>query len=288
MTRTGKSPRLNSHRDEPYITIHPQDASKYELDQKGFVKITSRWGDALVRVRITKQLQPGHIFMSMHWNDSNTANAVVGRLVNPVTDPLSGQPELKHTPVRIEKWPPKWHGFLLTREKITPKHMEYWCHSYQKNCHILELAGEDEMMENDFLSPFFAQAGGPDTLTLSNPASGQMRLATIRDDKLDICLFVTQKGALPGRSWLQSLFQLDTLDPAISRTLLSGQPLDQTMAPGPIICSCFGISQKAILSAFTSNRAKTVDDIGNLLKAGSNCGSCKPEIKDLIASVHGG
>ena len=286
MTRTGKSPILNSHRDEPYITIHPQDASGYKLDQKGFVKITSRWGEALVRVRLTPQQQPGHIFMSMHWNDSNAANAVAGRLVNPVTDPLSGQPELKHTPVRIEAWRPKWHGFLLTREKITPEHMEYWCHSYQKNCHILELAGDGEMMENHFLAPFFARAGNPDSLTFSNPASGQIRLASIRQDKLEICLFVTSKGALPDRSWLQSLFQNKKLDSGIFSTLLSGQPLDPAMAPGPIVCSCFGVSQKAILNAFTNKRANTVDDIGNLLKAGSNCGSCKPEIKDLIASVH--
>jgi len=288
MTRTEKSPRLNSHRDEPYITIHPQDADKYELDQKGFVKVTSRWGEALVRVRITKQLQPGHIFMSMHWNDSNAANAVVGRLVNPVTDPLSGQPELKHTPVQITKWSPKWHGFLLSRYRITPENLTYWCHSYQKDCHILEIAGEGKMLENPFLSPFFAQAKNPGTLTFSNPASGQIRLATVQNNKLDICLFVTEKGALPERSWLQSLFQRDSLNSRIYNTLLSGQPLDPSLTTGPIICSCFGISQKAILSAFTNKHAKTVDDIGNLLKAGSNCGSCKPEIKDLIASVHGG
>lgn len=286
MTRTGKSPRLNNHRDEPYITIHPQDASRYELDQKGFVKITSHWGEALVRVRITKQLQPRHIFMPMHWNDSNSANAVVNRLVNPVTDTLSGQPELKHTPVKIKKWSPEWHGFLLSRNRIIPDNVTYWCHSYQKDCHILELAGTGDMMENNFLSHYFAQAGNPDTLSFSNPASGQIRLASAQDNKLDICLFVTKKGPLPERSWLQSLFQRDSLNSSIFSTLLSGQPLNPSMTPGPIICACFGISQKEILSAFTYKRANTVDDIGDLLKAGSNCGSCKPEIKDLIASVH--
>ncbi|MCF6214930.1 MAG: molybdopterin-dependent oxidoreductase [Emcibacter sp.] len=285
MTRTAKSPRLNNHRDEPDITIHPQDADKYELDQKGFVKITSRWGNALVRVRITKQQQPGHIFMPMHWNDTNAANAVVGRLVNPAVDPLSGQPELKHTPVQIKKWAPEWHGFLLSRERITPESLTYWCHSYQKGCHILEFAGTGDMMENDFLSPFFAQAGNPDSLTFSNSASGQMRLARTRNDKLEICLFVTRKGALPDRGWLQSQFQKACLDHGIYSILLSGQPLDPSNAPGPIICSCFGISQKAILSAFAGKRVKTVDDIGDLLKAGRNCGSCRPEIKDLIASL---
>ncbi len=286
MTRTGKSPRLNGHRDEPYITIHPQDADKYELYQKGFIVITSQWGDGLVRVRITDEQKKGQIFMPMHWNDTNAANAVVGRLVNPEVDPLSGQPELKHTPVEIKKWSPEWHGFLLSRNKIIPENVTYWCHSYQASCHILELADTGDMMKNNFLSHYFSHESAPDALSFSNPASGQIRLAIIRDDKIDICLFVTQKGALPDRSWLQSLFQSENLGSDISSTLLSGQPLDPTIVPGPIICSCFGISQKAILSAFANKHAKTVDDISDLLKAGSNCGSCKPEIKDLIANAN--
>ncbi|MBL4802996.1 MAG: molybdopterin-dependent oxidoreductase [Emcibacter sp.] len=280
MTRTGRSPTLNAHQEEPVIAVHPQDARKANLSQKCFVKILSRWGEALVRVNITDDQTPGQIFMPMHWNDAFTANAVVGRLVNPVADPISGQPESKHTPVRLEKWTPKWHGFLLSRTKITPKGLPYWCYSYQKDCHILELAGDGDMMGHPFLLPFLTQDG--DCLTLNNPASGQMRISRLKDDKLDLCLFTANKGGLPDRSWLQSLFQKDTLDSSTYSTLLSGQPLDPALAPGPIVCACFGVSQKAILAAITQKKATTVDDIGDLLKAGSNCGSCRPEIKKLI------
>ena len=286
MTRTGKSPRLNAHREEPYINIHPQDAENYKLVNKGFVKITSRWGDALVRVHITTEQQIRQIFMPLHWTDAFAANAVTGRLVNPAADPHSGQPELKHTPVRLEKWSPRWHGFLLSREKITPKHLDYWCYSYQKNCHILEIAGTDEIKSNPFLAPFLAQEGDADTLSFSNPASGQMRLARITDNKLDICLFATSKGALPDRSWLESLFKKDSLPPHSRPILLSGQSHDLSPMAGPIVCACYGVSQQAILTAFEEKPAMTVEDIGALLNAGRNCGSCKPEIKELIGRSH--
>ncbi|VAV90826.1 Assimilatory nitrate reductase large subunit, partial [hydrothermal vent metagenome] len=283
MTRTGKSPRLNAHREEPYITIHPVDAKKHDLGNNGFVRIFSQWGKALARVRLTNEQQAGQIFMPLHWSDATTANAATNRLVNPVTDPLSGQPELKHTPVRLEKWSPKWHGFLLSRKKIMPEHMDYWCHSYQKNCHILELASRDEMQENSFLAPYLARKNDADILSFSNPASGQIRLAHIEKGRLDFCLFVSDKGNLPDRSWLQSLFQQDSLTPEIYRILLSGQPGGPEAQMGPVICSCYGVSQKAILSACRQRQARTVDDIGNLLQAGRNCGACKPEIKDLIS-----
>ncbi len=288
MTRTGKSPRLNSHREQPYMAVHPQDAEKQDLGPNAFARIISQWGDALVRVQITDEQQPGQIFMPMHWTDAKASNAVAGRLVNPIADPHSGQPELKHTPVRIEKWQPKWHGFLLSREKITPQHMGYWCYSYQENCHILEIAGIDDMRENPFLARLFTQTTNEDSLRFSNPASGQMRLARFKEDRLDICLFVARKGTLPDRSWLQSLFAQGHLPSGIYSTFLSGQPLDPSLAPGPIICSCYSVSQKAILNACTRKQATTVDEIGSLLNAGRNCGSCKPEIKDLINRCQNG
>jgi assimilatory nitrate reductase catalytic subunit len=45
------------------------------------------------------------------------------------------------------------------------------------------------------------------------------------------------------------------------------------------------VGENTIKEALTSQQAKTVSDIGKLLKAGMNCGSCVPEIKKLIASV---
>ena len=40
------------------------------------------------------------------------ADARVGPLVNPVVDPISGEPEFKHTPARVAPFVVAWQGFV--------------------------------------------------------------------------------------------------------------------------------------------------------------------------------
>ena len=61
----------------------------------------------------------------MHWSDEWAA-AAVGRLVSPAVDPVSGQPEFKHT-VRVGSYQAAWHGFLLSRRPMRVSHANYWC-----------------------------------------------------------------------------------------------------------------------------------------------------------------
>jgi assimilatory nitrate reductase catalytic subunit len=64
-------------------------------------------------------------------------------------------------------------------------------------------------------------------------------------------------------------------------SLLTGQPLEAGEDIGPIVCSCFGIGQRQI-SAEINKGARNVEAIGQRLKAGTNCGACKPEIGKLL------
>lgn len=83
------------------------------------------------------------------------------------------------------------------------------------------------------------------------------------------------------RSWLTSLFSENTLSPKARMSLLTGQPLEAGEDIGPIVCSCFGIGQRQI-SAEILKGAKNIEAIGRQLKAGTNCGACKPEISKLL------
>ena len=51
---------------------------------------------------------------------------------------------------------------------------------------------------------------------------------------------------------------------------------------GRIICACFSVGEKSIAGAVSSG-CNTPKMVGDQLKAGTNCGSCVPEIKDIIA-----
>jgi assimilatory nitrate reductase catalytic subunit len=50
----------------------------------------------------------------------------------------------------------------------------------------------------------------------------------------------------------------------------------------PVICACFGVGIDAVRKAIAGGAAKTVAEIGETLRAGTNCGSCLPELKRMI------
>ena len=66
--------------------------------------------------------------------------------------------------------------------------------------------------------------------------------------------------------------------------LLSGKSSDGLASAGPIVCACFGVGRTTICDAIAAG-ARTAAEIGARLKAGTNCGSCIPELKRLIAQT---
>ncbi|HUG73459.1 MAG TPA: (2Fe-2S)-binding protein, partial [Steroidobacteraceae bacterium] len=73
--------------------------------------------------------------------------------------------------------------------------------------------------------------------------------------------------------------QLDATD---RRCLLLGQRQDAP-DPGPTVCACFAVGSHAIVAAIRAG-SDSVDAVGRQLNAGTNCGSCRPEIGRLVAA----
>jgi assimilatory nitrate reductase catalytic subunit len=48
------------------------------------------------------------------------------------------------------------------------------------------------------------------------------------------------------------------------------------------ICACFAVGEETVRRAVQSGAAKSVADIARMLQAGSNCGSCLPELKRTL------
>jgi assimilatory nitrate reductase catalytic subunit len=55
--------------------------------------------------------------------------------------------------------------------------------------------------------------------------------------------------------------------------------------PGPTLCSCFGVGVNTILAAIQARGLTSVEAVTTAVRAGGNCGSCRPEIKAMLASV---
>src|ERR1017187_2494737 len=80
-------------------------------------------------------------FVPIHWSDSNASDARVGALVNPAVDPISGEPEFKHTPARVVPFVVAWQGFALSRKPLLVRDATAWSLTPNADCLRYELAG---------------------------------------------------------------------------------------------------------------------------------------------------
>jgi assimilatory nitrate reductase catalytic subunit len=285
MTRTARAAALNAHEPEPYVDANPADLAAAGVAPGSLLRVVTRWGAAMARARASGDLPAGMIFMPIHWSDQFARAARVGAAVNPVVDPLSGEPEFKHTPVRLEAVAVEWQGFLLSRERAVAPDALWWAYSPGDAVHRLEFAGLGSARPDAaWLKVAFPDLAQADWIEFDDAASGTYRAAVLLNGRLAACIMVSAKRALPGRSWLASLFAHPQLDPADRRCILLGKRSD-AVDPGPTVCACFAVGANVIRGAIDAGCA-TVDALGRKLKAGTNCGSCRPEIAKLLAT-HG-
>jgi assimilatory nitrate reductase catalytic subunit len=107
------------------------------------------------------------------------------------------------------------------------------------------------------------------------------RVAAFLDGVLEGVVFVGPADAMPRWDVVRALFAQPVLSERERRTLLSGRSADGLADAGPLICACFGVGLSAIREAITGG-AVSVDAIGKKLRAGTNCGSCIPELRGII------
>jgi assimilatory nitrate reductase catalytic subunit len=81
---------------------------------------------------------------------------------------------------------------------------------------------------------------------------------------------------------LTSLFAKAHLETTERKALLTGKRPSGVPDVGIIVCACFNVGEKTIRTAIKENGLKTHQEVGVCLKAGTNCGSCVPEIKALL------
>lgn len=288
MTRTGKSPRLSEHDPEPFVEIHPTDATRLQIIDGTLVKITSRWGKAIMRARLSHEQRAGSVFAPMHWNEQYASSARIDAVVNPVCDPISGQPELKHTPVHLETYRPSWHGFILSRRQLNIKGSSYWVKAAGKKFIRYELAGEQNPEKWSQWARQILCESANDVNWVEYLDAGTRRYRGVRmvSNRIESCIFIAPTHQLPSRNWLAGLFDKDMLNDKERINILTGQPPKGEVDQGRVVCACYSVREKTILQVIKDNKLATVEQIGECLQAGTNCGSCIPELKVLITSAH--
>ncbi len=290
MTRTGLVPRLMAHQQEPLLDIHPADAERLGLAAGNLARVESRYGATVLPVRVSTDQRRGVVFAPMHWTDDFASAGPIDRLVDGTTDPVSGQPELKGTPVRVTPVAALWRGVLL-RRGTSPLAMGpfYWSRIPLRNGHAFELAGWEPLPSGRGSDAWVRELlGAPpsgELVIYADPAHGTFRYASVVDDRLDGCLLLARRKAeLPARDAMIAALGSET-EPATRLTLLAGGGTEPTTGEsGRIVCACFAVGLSVLHGAIAERRLTSVAEIGKTLRAGTNCGSCIPELKAILRS----
>lgn len=296
MTRTGLAPKLAAHRQEVTVDMHATDALASGVQPGGLARVKSPRGEVFARVSCSGEMQRGHAFLPIHWNGMTAARAEVGKLIAPVVDPISGEPEFKHTPVAVSPLPVRWHAFVLLRNDASDGARDwlarwgealpvYWCLIRGARHLQFRLAGFEK--PQDIAAEARLLLGAPDDadwLEYSDATAGEYRAAWLVGDRLEACFYLSARPDLPGSEWLAASFVRERVVAAERGALLAGAPSDRASA-GPIVCSCFGVGRQTILDAIRNDGLDTEAAVTKRLRAGGNCGSCLPEVRALLAEA---
>jgi len=284
MTRSGASPRLALHSPEPFVEINPADARTHGLADGGFARVTTQHGEAVLKVVLSNGQRTGSLFAPIHWSAATASSACIGDLVAPATDPHSGQPEAKATPAAIAAVAFASRGFALTRRPTALPLPTWWAR-------IAITGGTGWLLATNATVVAWREAArtllgqGVEPVEFAeyiDVPRGLYRIAAFARGRLDGCLFVGPAEAAPQWDAVREMFAADAIGSAQRLTVLAGKPADGVSDAGPMVCSCFGVGLNVICGALRSGAAANVEEIGKALRAGTNCGSCLPELRRIV------
>ena len=107
-------------------------------------------------------------------------------------------------------------------------------------------------------------------------ARSTVRVALIAEGRVQAALFAGPEPVAVSREHLASHLVSAGLE------TLAGQPAAGRPGPGATLCSCFCIGVNRIVEAVLAQDLLSVEAVGAAIGAGTNCGSCRPEIASLL------
>ncbi|MFK7875935.1 MAG: molybdopterin-dependent oxidoreductase [Paracoccaceae bacterium] len=277
MMRTGKSARLGSHLAEPFVEINPTDATALGAAHGALIEVENTHGRALLRALITPKIAQGQLFAPMHWTRQRTTRGTINSVTVPLTDPISGQPALKGAAVDARVYDAKWFGFLACLNEPTPQ-TPYAAIARTGSGWQVEMASN--RTPTDWVSQARTLSGQPkgEVAVQSDCTSGVTRIAITEAGQITALFFASPNPVLLARS---AIIQLIGTNTRPLEALAGRSPADLPEA-GVTVCACLTVGRNTLINAI-ANGATSVAALGVATCAGTNCGSCKPELAALLA-----
>ena len=304
MSRTGSVARLFSHAPEPQLEMSPADMERRGLTDGGLVRVKSRRGSFVARALASAAVRPGQAFMPMHWGGQFMRGKGTNSVTLPAFDPISKQPELKHSAVAIDAFATGWSVVALLRAppqqggEILALHAALQPWLARCDHATLTLAGREDPVlvfqgwneaghvewNEARIAEFDAALGLDDehTLRFADRKRGISKRARIEDGLLRA---VRLAGETRARDWLADLMAEGEMPPELRRWLLA--PVDKpplgSRHRGRVICNCLNVAEDEIIADL--NAGLDLAALQEKRKCGTSCGSCVPELKRLAAGA---
>jgi assimilatory nitrate reductase catalytic subunit len=312
MSRTGQLGRLYGHEGLPAADVHPQDLADLGLRDGELLRLRSRRGQVVLSARATDRQQRGQVYVPMHWGGEVLGGGGINGLTSPARCPGSKQPELKHAAVALEPVALPWRltamawldgaDALALRERLRPalERFGYACllpfgrePDARGRAGLVLRAGAAAEPDAALLHLLRAALGldGPEVLRYEDAQRGQQRALRVRRgaDGHDHLAAFWLAGDAGGEAWLRGLLEADTQLPAPARQLLAPAALLGRDAPAasPQVCSCLDVREDRIRATLATLQGDPVQRLAGLqsaLRCGTQCGSCLPTLRRLVAT----
>ena len=321
MSRTGLLGRLFGHVPEPTLQMHPQDIARRGFTEGELVRVSSQRGTLLVPLQASDELASTQVFMAMHWGSEVLSGqgadglplAGVNVLTTSANCPTSRQPEFKHAAVRVEKaglpwtllglaWLPaeKAHDARQTLAALMPQLAFATCVPFGRSRSGLLFRAANASVPTAALIDQIEAALGlhtTDTLRYVDARLGQRRAVRLghnadqSETSATLQAFLLA-GDTRSEAWIKTLLQDELPAAGLGRQLL--QP--SATAPTHLathhasaqVCTCLNVSEQAIKHHLHTASGSDIERLASLqtaLKCGTECGSCRPTLRRLIATT---
>ena len=281
MSRTGVAPKLLSHTQEPYIDIHPLDAQALDVSGGQLVVLSNLGAEYIGRAKLNDGQRRGEVFVPMHWNEKYASRARADALVSSFADPLCGQPEFKHCPVKIRRHETQWSAWLLSENDFKPQ-SDYWVKITSDRGYRYRIGNSETLDWDAWLKKQFPSV--TDWQVLQDNLRTAYRAVGYAQGRLVVAFSAKAGAFIPDESrWLESQIGL-VVNAQARYSVLAGNEGNGAANEGDIICSCFQVGELPIKKAIIAG-CKSAEELGKQLKCGTNCGSCIPELNTLISDA---
>ncbi|MDP2572461.1 molybdopterin-dependent oxidoreductase [Vibrio penaeicida] len=288
MTRTGHIEHLSELDPEPTLYLNSLSGEMLGVSEGELVKIqhpTLAEGSIVyAKAKWDKGLNAKQVFMSMHWagcySGHDESASQINRVLESVVDPLSGQPAFKSQPVSLM---PAKVGSYITHVQRHGDHNK-----------------PNAIVQNH---PIYSSMQTLDTGVVWRYCTSTSYSKPSLMQALSGCLILDiPQGwcVIAGRfDPLEKCFVTDAITVISHKPMpvnaneiaeMLGKPLDirnlsqglSGRERGTLVCSCFRVSDIQIQQAIEQHNIQSLHQLQAVLKCGTNCGSCIPELNNAL------